>query len=306
MSLNIIYYGDGPWAHKALKMLLSGGFKISLVVVRNDHKDPELIKIAKENNIESTWHENVNSEEFLDVLKKHKPNLGISMSFNQIFRDSTLNFFEKGVINCHAGKLPYYRGRNILNWALINDEKEVGVTCHYVDKGIDTGDIILQKCFDVSDEDDYGTLLKKAIDLCPTVLYESVQLIQSDEVKRKKQPTEGTYFIQRKIGDELVNWNWSSRRVFCFVRAITTPGPLAQTYLKTSAEPLLIRIEKCKMVKNAINYICAEGAVIGVSPEGNPLIKTGDNCIELTKYSIESDLRKKLRVGDRLFTPSTF
>ena len=54
-----------------------------------------------------------------------------------------------------------YRGRNILNWALINDEKEFGITVHFVDEGIDTGDIITQETFPISDEDNYGSLLKK-------------------------------------------------------------------------------------------------------------------------------------------------
>ena len=73
------------------------------------------------------------------------------MSFNQIFRKDIINLTPIGIINCHAGKLPFYRGRNILNWVLINDEKEFGITVHFVDEGIDTGDIILQKTFPITD-----------------------------------------------------------------------------------------------------------------------------------------------------------
>ena len=64
-------------------------------------------------------------------------------------------------------KLPFYKGRNILNWVLINDEKEFGITVHYVDEGIDTGDIILQETFPIIDSDDYSTLLDKAYEECP-------------------------------------------------------------------------------------------------------------------------------------------
>lgn len=66
------------------------------------------------------------------------------------------------MINCHAGKSPLYRGRNILNRALINDEKEFGITVHYVDEGIDTGDIILQRVYEITDEENYATLLDRA------------------------------------------------------------------------------------------------------------------------------------------------
>ena len=70
-----------------------------------------------------------------------------------------------GAINCHAGKLPDYRGRNILNWALINDEKEFGITVHFIDEGIDTGDIILQESFEIKDSDNYKSLLDLAINV---------------------------------------------------------------------------------------------------------------------------------------------
>ena len=80
------------------------------------------------------------------------------MSFNQIFKREMIDLPKYGTINCHAGKLPFYRGRNILNWALINDEKEFGITVHYMDEGIDTGDIIVQRTYPIGEEDDYGIL----------------------------------------------------------------------------------------------------------------------------------------------------
>ena len=80
-------------------------------------------------------------------------------------------------INCHAGKLPFYRGRNILNWALINDEKEFGVTVLYMDEGIDTGDIVLQKTFPITEMDDYSTLLNRAYQECASLLFQSIKRI---------------------------------------------------------------------------------------------------------------------------------
>ena len=84
------------------------------------------------------------------------------MSFNQIFKQSIISLPELGIISCHAGKLLLYRGRNVLNWVLINDEKEFGITVHYIDEGIDTGDIIIQKSFQIKDTDTYKSLLEKA------------------------------------------------------------------------------------------------------------------------------------------------
>ena len=89
------------------------------------------------------------------------------MSFNQIFDKELINIPPLGTINCHASKLPFYIGRINLNWILINDEKEFGITLHY----LDTGDIILQKTYSISDHDNYKTLLGLSFKECPVVLY---------------------------------------------------------------------------------------------------------------------------------------
>ena len=96
------------------------------------------------------------------------------MSFNQIFKNNLINLPPLKIINCHAGKLPFYRGRNVLNWVLINDENEFGITVHFIDEGIDTGDIILQKTFKIDDTDDYQTLLSRAYKECGSILYDSI------------------------------------------------------------------------------------------------------------------------------------
>ena len=146
--INIGYFGDGPWAHEAFRKLIADdSLKIKFVTVRFDSRDPQLIALADEYGIPVELSENINSDEFLQRIENYKVDLFVSMSFNQIFRTRTINYPLLRTINCHAGKLPYYRGRNILNWALINDESEFGITVHYVDTGIDTGDIILQEIY---------------------------------------------------------------------------------------------------------------------------------------------------------------
>jgi methionyl-tRNA formyltransferase len=98
------------------------------------------------------------------------------MSFNQIFREEIMNMPPLKTINCHAGQLPFYRGRNILNWALINDEKCFGITVHYVDSGIDTGDIILQRTYPINDADNYKSLLEVAYTECANILYDAIKI----------------------------------------------------------------------------------------------------------------------------------
>jgi methionyl-tRNA formyltransferase len=199
-----------------------------------------------------------------------------------------------GIINCHAGKLPFYRGRNILNWVLINDEREFGITTHYVDEGIDTGDIIRQKCFSISDQDDYSTLLKIAHLECGNILNDSISDILSGSLKRLKQKNVhslGSYCSIRISGDEILDWNQSSREVFNFVRAICFPGPVARSFKDRSE----VFIYKSQYLPEASKFIGIPGTILAKDSAGL-LVKTLDSFIRIIEWSSES----KLRVGDRL------
>lgn len=293
--IKIGYFGDGPWAHRAFKRLVKDEtIEIKFVTVRYDKQDSELMALAASERIPIEIHQNINSDEFLDKIAKYNVDLFVSMSFNQIFRTRAINYPPLKTINCHAGKLPFYRGRNILNWALINDEKEFGITVHYVDEGIDTGDIILQRTYAITDEDDYGTLLNTAYTGCADVLYDAIKAIQSGFVKRIRQDTIdpiGMYCGMRGPGDERINWNTGSREIFNFVRAVCRPGPMAVSMLNGKE----IRINKVREIKGARKYINTPGQILGKTEHGF-YVKTKDTFIEVTEYVYEG----KIRTGDRM------
>lgn len=294
-EIKVGFFADGKWAHNSFKALNKDPYiNISFVCVRNDTNDEILRDLAMENKIDYLKHPNINSHEFLNIIQNYNCDLFISMSFNQIFKSKILSLPKLGIINCHAGKLPYYRGRNILNWVLINDEKEFGITAHYVDLGIDTGDIILQKTFPITDQDNYGTLLEIAYLECANVLYEAVKLVSKGIQKTIAQPKIhpiGFYCGIRKDGDEVINWNQTSREIFNFVRAICKPGPQARTKLCNKA----MKINEVKLIEHSLEYKGIPGQIIGKS-NGMPIVKTLDTSIIISDYEYEGSLK----VGDRL------
>lgn len=293
--MKIGYFADGPWAHKAFEKIVSDeSIKIVFMTVRYDRKDEILLNLANKYGIPVELSDNINSREFIDAVKKYKADLFVSMSFNQIFRNEIMNLPKRKTINCHAGKLPFYRGRNILNWALINDEQEFGITVHYMDSGIDTGDIILQETYPITDQDDYGTLLERAYVGCADILYRAIKMIQNNEVKAIKQTDIdpiGMYCGMRQEGDEVLDWNQSSREIFNFIRALCIPGPQATSWIRGNK----ITINRAKLVEGAHSYKNIPGQVIGKTPNGL-LIKTGDSMLEITEYTYSG----KVKVGDRL------
>jgi methionyl-tRNA formyltransferase len=298
--MRIVYFGDGPWAHQALdRILADDAVDVGLIVPRYDTQDPELRRRAEEHGIDFLPIRNVNEPEGLKRLAAYEADLLVSMSFDQIFRTGILELCPQGAINCHAGALPFYRGRNILNWALINDEREFGVTVHYMDEGIDTGDIILQRVSPITDDDDYATLLERAVGLCAQTLHEAVGLLAAGRAPSIDQTTIhpiGFYTGRRIEGDEWIDWSWPSRRIFNFVRALTTPGPCARTWV-AGTELLVVR---AAMIPAAPAYISTPGEVVG--RDGDAVqVKTGDSTISLLET--RSDAVIRLRIGTRMLSP---
>jgi methionyl-tRNA formyltransferase len=283
-NLNIGYFADGPWSHEALeKLILDETIMIKFICARNDTPD-EYLKIAsRKYGIDFFTHPNVNSRDFLSSITYYNCDLFVSMSFNQIFRTEIINLPPLGSINCHAGKLPFYRGRNVLNWVLINDESDFGITVHYIDEGIDTGDIIQQRIYKIDDTDDYATLLAKAYKQCGPILYDSIKLVQAGNlrvIKQSELDLLGTYCTARILGDENLDWNQTSRNIFNFVRAICEPGPQARTRLNGNE----IKINCVEYLPNATKYKGISGSVIGVDSDAF-LVKTGDSFVRVTRWS---------------------
>jgi methionyl-tRNA formyltransferase len=292
--MKIGYFGDGPWAHQAFDLLLSDpAVEIAFVCPRFDSRDPVLIERAEKASVPVVIEKNVNTREAIERIGGFKCDLLVSMSFNQIFRQSMIELAPEGLINCHAGKLPFYRGRNVLNWVLINDERDFGITVHYVDQGIDTGDIILQRTFPITDNDDYGTLLDTAYKECARILHDSVRIVESGKAERLSQAAihpVGMYCGRRQEGDEVLYWNQTSREVFNFVRAITDPGPVARSRVKGHE----VRIRRVEMISEAPVYKGIPGQIVGKDQFG-PIVKTADTVVRITSYLADADLK----VGDR-------
>jgi methionyl-tRNA formyltransferase len=293
--ISLGYFADGPWGHRALdKLVQDPSIHVAFICARFEHPDPVLKEQAGNHRIPWFTHPSVNASDFLQSIAGYECDLFVSMSFNQIFRKQLIEYPRLGTINCHAGRLPFYRGRNILNWALINDEKEFGITVHYVDAGIDTGDILAQRLFPITDQDNYATLLECAYAGCAELLYDTIKNLQIGKTTRLAQ-TEihplGFYCSNRIAGDERLNWQQNSRDIFNFVRALCRPGPEARTF-RGDAE---LKINRVDLLPQAPVYKGVPGAVLGVNGEGF-VVKTADSYVRVSQWSGA----ESIRTGDRL------
>ncbi len=282
--MRIGYFGDGRWARRSFERIANADkFEVAYVVARHENPDSLLRQYAQELEIPFFAPSDVNEPSFLGELAEYAPDVNVSMSYDQILQTDAIELAPKGFINCHAGALPFYRGRNVLNWVLINGEDHFGVTVHYVDESIDTGDIITQRFEVITPEDDYQSLLDKAVELCAEALLDALHDICQGTVSVRSQEEihpVGFYCSARREGDEWIDWSWSTDRIYNLVRAIAPPGPGARTVL--GGEPLVI-IEAEKILE-APEYIDRPGAVVGRDQDGI-VVKTGDTTLKVTKIA---------------------
>lgn len=171
-------------------------------------------------------HNSENYHPFFESVKALSPDLFLVNSYSMLLRADLLSIPRFGGINIHGGLLPQYRGANPIQWAIINNETEAGVTMHVMDEHFDTGDIIAQKKAPVFFNDtwvDVHARIKKATEsmlkeMVPSILEMSFTIKPQDE-------TEAHYFRHRKADDGLIHWDSSVLDIYNLIRAVVKPYP---------------------------------------------------------------------------------
>ena len=298
--MRLLFFGDGLWATESLKRLLDDGHQVLSVILRKKPSEDSLERFSQKSGLPVTAPGQVNDSDFVAWVREQPADLNVSVSYDQILRRPILETAPLGFINCHAGKLPYYRGRNVINWAIINNETEIGLTIHYIDEGIDTGDIILQKLLPIHWEDSYQRVLNRVQRAIPGLLSEAVTRIVSGKVRRLKQNhLEGTYFSKRIHGDEWIDWGDTSLNIYNKIRAISHPGPGARALFGSRT----LIIWQASYDPAWPKYMAVPSEVAGIMPDGGIKVKTGDSTVILNQVQFEgkenpADIRS-FRIGNR-------
>lgn len=139
-------------------------------------KDPSILNYAKNQGIPVWDIKTPNSKTFQEELKKLEPDIIINQSQN-IIKKNLLDIPKIGVLNRHNALLPKNRGRLTPFWVLYKQEKETGVSIHFVEEGIDSGEIIVQKKFPISKKDTFNSIVKKNYELAPKAMIEAIDIL---------------------------------------------------------------------------------------------------------------------------------
>ena len=275
--MRVLFFGDGAWAANSLRRI-APRWPVAAVVERLRPSSGALAETTRELGLSLLQPRNVNSAEFLEIVRSFTPDLNVSVSYDQIVRRPLLEAAPLGFVNFHAGRLPFYRGRNVVNWAIINGETEIGITGHYMDEGIDTGDIVLQRTLPIGWTDTYGDVLNRVVGAFPDLVEATLDSIANGTAVRRPQAhLPGTYFGARKDGDEWLDWSDSSVNLHNKIRAISRPGPGGRTSLGSETVLVWRAFYDTAWPK----YIATPGCVVSRVPGKGVVVKTGDSTLLL-------------------------
>ncbi|HEY3404203.1 MAG TPA: methionyl-tRNA formyltransferase [Ohtaekwangia sp.] len=239
-QLRIIFMGTPEFAVPSLEILLQHKFNVVAVITAPDKPQGRGQKItgspvkecALKYNVPVLQPTNLKSPEFLEELKSYNANLQIVVAFRML-PESVWSMPSLGTFNLHGSLLPQYRGAAPINWAIINGEKETGVTTFFLKHEIDTGSVIFQEKETIYEEDTVGTVYERLMHKGAQLVLKTVTAIQQGEYPSTPQPSEITIKHAPKIFRETceINWNQNTEQIRNFVRGLN-PYPTAWCTLR--------------------------------------------------------------------------
>ena len=214
--------------------------------------------------------------------------------YRYLLPSSLVSMAPLGAINLHPSLLPRYRGRAPINWAILHGETQLGLTAHFIAAGIDDGDIILQKSFELSKDEDVGDALNKLMPLYRHITSEVIRgFIENRGVQRFRQVPDGrTEFPARRPEDGEIDWSNSAFSILNLIRAVARPYPGAFTFLEGK------KIHLWKAALSQQSTSAPSGQVFDLHG-GRPVVSCGSGALLMCEFSDESSAEVLVRVGDR-------
>lgn len=233
-DIKIVFFGTPEFAVASLEKLVDSDFNIAAVVTMPDkvagrgHKllQSDVKKFALSRGLPVLQPEKLKSEEFLKQLREIDADLFIVIAFRML-PEAVWSMPRLGTFNLHGSLLPKYRGAAPINRAIMNGEKETGITTFFLKHEIDTGDIIDQQKITISDDDNVGSVYDRLMHLGAEMVVKNVEEIAAGTVKPKPQP-EGEFIPAPKIfkSDCAIDWNRPAVEIHNQVRGLS-PYPAA-------------------------------------------------------------------------------
>lgn len=312
--MKIVFMGTPEFAIPSLKKIIENGHSVVAVVSAPDKERGRGKQVSytpvKEfsmvNKFPVFTPSNLRDPEFLNEMKKIKPDLFVVVAF-RILPKELYTIPGYGSINLHGSLLPKYRGAAPIQWALINGEKETGVTTFYLEDKVDTGNIILQRKISIDEQDDFGELHNKLMNLGADLVLESINLIENGKVATSFQDN-SLASPAPKITKEIceINWYKDAIQIHNLVRGLS---PYPGAFFKIRGK--IFKILKTRVAANQQELSGLRWEPVPLSNDTNHstdlkvmqtkkgiFVKTGDGILEIVELQPEG--RKRMTAEEFL------
>ncbi|UCD32322.1 MAG: methionyl-tRNA formyltransferase [Desulfobacterales bacterium] len=295
----IIFMGTPEFAVPALKALHENDQNIALVVTQPDRPKGRGRKVAPTPVKLTATHldydviqpTSIRTFEFSNHLAQYEPDMVVVVAYGRIIPKDILSLPKLATINVHASLLPKYRGPAPIHWAIINGEKETGITTMLMDEGLDTGDILQSLTVEIDPEDTSGTLYSRLAERGAGLLIQTLRSFEDGDIKPIPQDhSRASYAPLLKKNDGHITWNMPAKNLLDFIRGMS-PWPGAFTFHGKRR----LKIFKAKPVQ--MDASGAPGTVLEGFPD-ELVVATGQDALSILE--IQGASGKRLLVKDFL------
>ncbi len=310
---SIIYMGTPEFAVAPLRTLIEQGYKISAIVTVPDKpagrgmqvSESAVKKFAVEHNIPLLQPVRMKDPEFIEQLKKYKPDIFVVVAFRLLPRE-VFSIPRLGTFNLHAALLPQYRGAAPINWAVINGDRATGVTSFLIDDGVDTGKILMREQYVIKPEDTAADVHDALMEMGSRVVLQTVEgLIEGNlEIRVQKSFIQGSEILHKapKLTKELchIDWNDTSRHIVNLIRGLSD-YPCAYTGLvDASGKVTGMKVFKAHAAAEGeieVPQSCTPGTLLS-DGKSYIAVSTTDGAVVLTDIQLSG--KKRMATADFL------
>ena len=297
VPIRLIFMGTADLACASLQALAQApAFQVVAVVTQPDRPkgrdlklQPSSVKaLALKLGLRVLQPERARDEGFIAELRPLAPDLIIVAAYGQILPQPVLDLPRFGCLNVHTSLLPKYRGAAPIQWALLNDDAETGVTIMKMDAGLDTGDLLTTRSTAIAPADNAQTLHDRLAALGADLLVRTLPDYIAGKISPRPQPASGACYA-RKIAKEdgHLDWTQPARQLWNRIRAFT-PWPGAFTFQPAEPKPILLKIWQAEIIE--FGGAAAPGEILRADKQGL-LVRCGRHALNIQVLQREGSRR---------------
>ncbi len=237
-DLKIVFMGTPEFSLPSLKAIFEKGYEILAVVTQPDRpkgrgrkvQPPPVKVLAEELGLPVIQPEDASEKDFIEKIRSLKPDLIVVVAYGQILKKELLEIPHLGAINAHPSLLPKYRGASPIQWAIMNNESETGVTIIRMTEKMDAGPILLQKKLPILPDESAGSLHDRLSVLSASLLIDAIEGLSEGKIKEIPQDDKkATYAPKIKKEMTRIVWNEDAKKISAKIRAFDPfPGALSR------------------------------------------------------------------------------